>query len=295
MKILVTGATGFIGKHLLRRLLADGHTVHAVIRSTSSQGMLDELHIAPFVFENNVDALTAFLTKEKFDGIIHLASLYLKQHKPEDTFKLVESNVAFGTALLEAAAQSATPWLLNTGTFWQHYQDAPYAPVNLYAATKQAFQDIAQYYIQTSPVNVVTLQLSDTFGPDDTRPKIFNLWAKIAKTQETLEMSGGEQLIDISYIDNVIDGYVQLAQLLSADGQRTLQGKVFALTSGNPIPLKQLASVFERVTKVSLSIKWGAKPYLPREVMQPWSKGEKIPGWEPKISTEEGIRQTFLR
>jgi nucleoside-diphosphate-sugar epimerase len=263
------------------------------VRPTSSQSELKTLKVRSYVFNDDVEALTAYMSQEKFDGIIHLASLYLKQHQSTEVLNLVDSNVAFGSALLEAAAQSATPWFMNTGTFWQHYRDATYSPVNLYAATKQAFQDITQYYVETSSVNIVTLQLSDTFGPDDTRPKIFNLWAKIAKTQETLKMSGGEQLIDISYIDNVIDGYLQLATLLTADTQHALQGKVFALTSGNPVPLKVLANVFEKVTNVTLPIVWGKKPYMPREVMQPWSKGEKIPGWEPKVPLEEGIKRTF--
>ena len=293
MKLLLSGATGFIGKHLLRRLLSEDHSVHAVIRPNSDQDALEAQKVQTFVFDGSVEALTMFLTSKKFDGVIHLASLYLKQHKPIDVLTLVDSNVAFGAALLEAAAQSGTPWFLNTGTFWQHYQDAPYAPVNLYAATKQAFQDIAQYYAETSSVNIVTLQLSDTFGPNDTRPKIFNLWAKAAKTREALEMSGGEQLIDISYIDNVIDGYLQLAKLLAADTHRAQQGRVFALTSGNPISLRELARVFEKVTKLTLPIVWGKRPYMHREVMRPWSKGEKIPGWKPNVSLEEGIKRTF--
>ena len=166
--------------------------------------------------------LIFFMQHEKFDGIIHLASLFLAGHKPEDIKGLVESNVLFGTQLLEASVKSEVPWFINTGTFWQHYKNKKYSPVNLYAATKQAFEDIAEYYIETSPINFVTIKLSDTFGPDDTRSKVFNLWSKISRTNETLDMSPGGQIIEINYVENIVDGYMKMTELLSSKDKNSL-------------------------------------------------------------------------
>jgi len=288
MKLLVTGATGFIGSHLTQRLEKDGHDLCVIIRPSSTS-----TPAKTFTFDGNIPALITFMQEEKFDGVIHLASLFLAQHTSEDIPGLINSNILFSTALLEATAKSETPWFINTGTFWQHFENADYAPVNLYAATKQAFQDIAQYYLETTPLNFVTLQLSDTFGPGDLRPKVFNLWMKIAKSGETLEMSPGEQLLDISFIENVIDGYVQLIKLLSEKQAAALRGKSFALSSGKPLSLKKLAEIFATVTGATLHIAWGKKPYRPREVMIPWNLGEKIPGLTPRYSLEEGIKLTF--
>lgn len=99
--------------------------------------------------------------------------------------------------------------------------------------------------------------------------------------------------MDISFIDNVIDGYAQLTKLLAEPGAEQLRGRVFAVSSGEAKTLKELVSVFEKATKTRLSINWGKKPYRPREVMLPWNRGEPIPGWQPKISVEEGIKKTF--
>ncbi len=291
MTLLITGATGFIGKHLIHRLTTAGHEVYVIVRPSSQAKLPAE--VSSYVFDGKIDELVEFLKGKQFDGIIHLASLFLAQHKPEDIPALVQSNVLFSAQLLDAAVQANIPWFINTGTFWQHYQNAAYSPVNLYAATKQAFMDIAQYYIATSPINFVTLKLSDTFGPGDTRPKIFNLWLKISQTQETLDMSPGEQLIDISYVDNVIDGYEQLIKLLSEDAGKKLKGQSFALKSNERMSLKELSKVFEEVTQTKLSINWGKKSYRPREVMLPWEHGETIPGWQPNISLREGIKRTF--
>ncbi len=277
MKLLLTGATGFIGTHLLLRLKEDGHEVMTLGRS----------------FNNDAFQMAEFMKKEKFDGIIHLASLFLAQHKPEDIKNLIESNVFFSTAVLEAAVATEIPWFINTGTFWQHYRDKKYSPVNLYAATKQAFEDIAQYYYETFPINFVTIKLFNVFGPKDPRPKIFNLWLKISRSKETLEMSPGGQVIDITYIDNVIEGYIRMIGLLSKDAKRKFCGWSFVIPSKERMPLKRLSQLFEKITGAKLSIKWGAKDYRPREVMMPWKKGKKIPGWKPTVGLIEGIKRTF--
>lgn len=290
MKILISGATGFIGKHLTEKLLENNNDVCAIVRPSTTGGALNK-KIKLFIFDNNMSDLISFMEKEKFNGVIHLASLFLAQHKPEDIQGLVQSNVLFSAILLEASVKSNVSWFINTGTFWQHYENKRYSPVNLYAATKQAFESIAQYYVETSAINFVTIKLCDTFGPGDTRPKILNLFSKISKTGEKLDMSPGEQLIDLSYIDNVVDGYLRMISLLSNDEKRKLGGKSFVVSAGKRVTLKKLAAIFEKVTKRKLNINWGGKEYRPREVMTPWEKGDKIPGWKPKVSIEEGIRR----
>lgn len=293
MKILVSGATGFIGKHLIKELTVKKYSVSVVARPSSNTETFKKKGLNIYVFQNDVNNLISFMGREKFDGVVHLASLFLAQHKPEDVKELVNSNILFSTTLLEACTKSNVSWFINTGTFSQHYNNKIYSPANLYAATKQSFEDIAKYYFETSPINFVTLKLYDTFGVDDTRPKIFNLWSKIAKDGKTLDMSPGEQIIDISYIDNVVDGYLKLIKLLTNDKKKKLRGKSFALKSGERMSLKHLAKTFEQVTKTKLNINWGGREYRSREVMIPWKKDKNVPGWKPKVSLREGIGRIF--
>lgn len=293
MKILISGSTGFIGKHLIKRLKKNNDNIHAIVRESTDTKLLKDEGIKYYVFKNDINNLVSFLELEKFDGIIHLASIFLPQHNPEGIKRLVDSNIYFATTLLESAVKTNVSWFINTGTFWQHYHDADYSPVNLYAATKQAFEDIAKYYIETTNIDFVTVKLNDTFGPNDTRPKIFNLWEKIRKSGERLDMSPGQQIIDISYIDNIVDGYLRLVDLLSKDTERKLSGKSFAIGSDQRMSLRKLAATYESVTKSKLNINWGGREYRPREVMIPWTKGKKIPGWKPNISISEGIRLMY--
>ena len=205
MNILITGATGFVGKHLTASL-KNKHKLFILARPGSNCSSIDAEGF--FIFDDNIPMLVEYLGQKKIDGVIHLASLYIAEHKSEQIKDLVLSNIYLGTALLEACKEAGVRWFLNTGTIWQNYNvldgSDEYNPVNLYAASKQAFMTMARYYMETSGIRFCTLKLCDTYGPDDTRRKIFALFEQIAKTGETLDMSPGEQLLDIIHIDDVV-------------------------------------------------------------------------------------------
>ena len=63
----------------------------------------------------------------------------------------------------------------------------------------------------------------------------------------------------------------------------------YAVSSGDPMPLREVVELFEKVKGRPLPVQWGKRPYRKREVMVPWNRGEKLPGWEPKISLSEGM------
>lgn len=290
MKIVVTGSTGFVAKPLIDNLISEGNEVYAIIRERSNTtGIAKGTHF--FTDTGDSQALVDFFNEIKPDGVIHLASLFLAQHDVKDLEALITSNVLFGTRLLEASVHSGVKWFINTGTFWQHYDNDDYNPVNLYAATKQAFLDIAKYYYETKQINFVTIKLNDTFGPGDTRKKIFNLWKNLSETHETLGMSPGDQIIDISYIDDIVGAYKLMIEHLEKDKHCSYAGNFYAVSSQERMSLKDLAKLYEKATDQTLSIVWGERPYRDREVMLPWDKGEAVPGWSQKTSLEKAIQK----
>lgn len=292
MKIIVTGVTGFIANAIAIKLLATGHTVYAIIRPQTDSNKIDT-NIKTFTDTGDIDALNNFFKKVQPDGVLHLASLVLVNHTSNDIMPLIHSNILFSTRLLEASVHSHTKWFINTGTFWQNYNDETYNPVNLYAATKQAFEDIAKYYYETHKIDFVTIRLNDTFGSNDTRSKIFNLWGSAVKNAENLNMSPGEQIIDISYIENIVDAYLQMLTLLQKDDNYTYVGEVFAIHANERMSLKALSQLYEAVTGTTVDITWGGRPYRDREVMIPWTKGKAIPGWKQHISLRDAIAKVM--
>jgi nucleoside-diphosphate-sugar epimerase len=290
---LVTGATGFIGSHLTRRLIMDGWAVHIIVRFDSSLELLQDMRDKIFIHyhDGSTINLMGIVNKSRPDTVFHLASLFLAQHDSGDVEKLIRSNILFGTQLLEAMAVHGVTKLINTGTSWQHYQNCDYNPVCLYAATKQAFEMIIDYYVGVFSFKAISLKLFDTYGPDDPRPKIFNLLKKVEADNVTLEMSPGEQLIDLVYIDDVINAFLLANEQLGKSSLSMHQR--YMVSSNNPITLKDLVKKYEDIIGKKLPINWGGRSYRPREVMIPWNNGELLPCWSPVVSLEEGIKMTY--
>jgi len=277
MNILVTGSTGFVGRHLCFYLSAK-HCLHLLVRPYSDYKSVSVNHV--FTFTDNIDELAGYLRKEKIDGIIHLASLYAVEHKSDQIKEMVLSNIYLGIAILEACKIAEIKWFLNVGTIWQNYnvpdKSDEYNPVNLYAASKQAFMTMAKYYVETSSIRFCTLKLCDTYGPNDTRKKIFALFEHISFSGEVLNMSPGEQKMDLLHIDDVVKGFELLANMLNNRNISLLSE--YVLSSTNQICLKELADIYEKTHNVKLNINWGGRTYRNREVMTPY-KGNILPGW----------------
>lgn len=289
MNILVTGATGFIGRNLVEKLLTSGYNVFCTLL---------ENEINPFkgvgsvvVDLKNLKNFVSFLRLNKIEGVVHLASFVQSgEHVVDDVEKLIHANILFSTVVLDASVCSEVKWFINTGTYWQNYGGADYSPVNLYAATKQAFQSIAQYYIDTKKIQFYTIKLYDTYGPADTRVKIFNLWDKISRTGQVLDMSPGEQFIDISHVDDVVSAYLTLILVLEKNSSELGNGAVFAVSAVMRYTLKELAEEYQRITNKKIKVNWGGRAYKDREVMDPW-RGKMVPGWRPTKSLSEGLNE----
>jgi nucleoside-diphosphate-sugar epimerase len=285
-RALVTGGTGFIGSHLIPRLLKDGWEVHIITRPDSNTTVLSRslAQVQCHVVDGSIDTMIQAVGASRPDIVFHLASLFLVQHKADDIGALVNSNILFGTQLLEAMHHHGIKRMINTSTSWQHYLNEDYNPVNLYAATKQAFESILEYYVEAHGFAVTTLALFDTYGPQDPRAKLIALLWKTAIEQQTLHMSPGEQLFDLVHVDDVIDAYVLAAKQLAEPVH-----KRYGISSGKPIALRELVSRFQAATGAHVPITWGGRPYRPREVMEPWSSYTPLPDWSPKIAFEDGI------
>ncbi len=287
-RALVTGATGFIGGHLERRLVADGWKVGALVRPASKPL---ELPIAEsLVYDGATEGLIALLKSFRPDVVFHLASLFVGEHAPRQVRPLVDSNVLFGAQLAEAMTQAGCLRLVNTGTAWQHMNDRVYDPVNLYAATKQAFAALLAYY-RALGLRAVTLELFDTYGPGDERAKLVP--ALLAAGGARMAFSEGRQKLDFVHVDDVVAAY-----LLAAERTRSAKPgacETYAVRSGRSKSLRQIVAAFEDASGRKLAVDWGARPYRRREMMRPWSKGKLLPGWKAKISLEEGLRALCRR
>ena len=88
------------------------------------------------------------------------------------------------------------------------------AASTIYAATKQAFETFIDYYCDVARMQAITLKIFDSYGPEDPRRKLVKVLAEAALNGQTLEMSGGDQRIDLVHIDDIVDAFLKAAALV---------------------------------------------------------------------------------
>ena len=291
MKIIVTGASGFIGRVLVEKLLNEGNTVFPIIRANTNKRLLNPKISDYFEDNGDDDKLLKFIQKSHCKGVIHLASYFTGTHNTSDITPLINSNVHFPTRVIEASCKANIEWFLNIGTFWEHMNNHAYLPVNLYASTKKAFEAISKFYVEHNNLKFITVKLNDTYGSNDSRNKFINLWLDIAKHGTVLKMSPGKQMIDIVHVDDVANALVlSLKRFYSKDFNRD-RIEVYSILSKRKYSLRELADIFEISIGTKLNIKWSALPYRNNEIMNPYCPFDLVPEWEQKISIENGFNQ----
>ncbi|MFG6284368.1 NAD-dependent epimerase/dehydratase family protein [Sphingomonas sp. S6] len=281
-RALVTGATGFIGGHLVDVLARAGWEVHALARTTPPP------HPAQIHWlDGSQQRLQAILSDVQPDVTFHLASLFLATHTPEQAEDLATANIVFPLQLVEAMVRTGCRRLVNTGTAWQFAETGAPLPVNLYAATKQAFDAILTYYQDAEALSVVSLRLFDTYGPGDPRRKLIRILLDAARSGEVLDMSPGEQIVDLTHVDDVVAAFMTAGQRLITTPDPLAEDW---FVSGERQTLRGLVTKVEQALALSLNVNFGGRPYRDREVMVPTDPSKKIlPDWRPQRSLAEAL------
>jgi CDP-3, 6-dideoxy-D-glycero-L-glycero-4-hexulose-4-reductase len=195
----------------------------------------------------------------------------------------------FSTELINSLSLSSCRKFINTGTSWQHYESDAYDPVNLYASTKQAFQDILVYYAKAFDFRIITLKLFDTYGPNDHRKKIINLLLNQIKSEQPLKLTPGNQLINLVHVDDIVEAYMIAVDLIVKDSVEKITE--YGVSAENNISIESLAKLIEKLSGTDLKIIFGGLNYRYREVFTPWSNFNLLPGWKPKVELSAGIKE----
>lgn len=315
--VWVTGATGFVGQCVVPHWLNLGWHVVCVVRDVSaSQAQALQTQGATLVslpVDNAMwfESLLENLNQYRPEGFLHLATCFLGEHQPHQLATLIESNILFGTVCLEAwgryvhqqrthqQAHTTTDrfgWVLNMGTVWQHFEDAPYAPVNLYAATKQAFEALLQYYTEVYTLPTLTLKLYDTYGVSDTRRKVLPILRQAALTPVTerqpIQLTDGiRQSFHFLYETDLCDALTH-AVTKTLPNMTTLSAQ-YALPSPNTVTLQEVVACFNAhlPAEMALQPQWGAYPYRTREMFTPPQHAvTPLPDWQARYTLTMGVK-----
>ncbi len=286
-RVVISGGNGYIGSSLVRRLLAQGVDVHALANENHQR--LDGL-LPP----GNIHVLTAgagdaveVVTRVQPDTIFHLAAVYSEPVSMECILNMIQGNLTLGACLLYGGSHcQELPVFVNTGTYWQFSTDGTYHPNTLYAATKQAFLDILQFYRDRSRIRSTTLVLYDSFGPGDDRGK---LWSRLlhAAPGTRIPLTEGHQQIQPVHIDDTVAAFVRAAELLHTSESL---GAMYSVHSGATHTLRSVVESLNERAHLQLDLGWGESEYWPGQVYTPWL-GETLPGWRAQHDVLESLVQ----
>ena len=303
MNILLTGGTGFIGSHLIKRLLTEKHNISLIVRQSTDCWRIKEVteKVHYIYSDQSSTRITELFSRNSFDGIIHLATVYKKSHEtPSDIQSMNDSNISLPSLLLSQAVTHNVKFFINTGSLFEYARSnnpvtehSPISPYNYYAATKLAFENILSYYCVNYPLKALTLRLFYPYGEMDNE-KIIPLVIKSIINDNPLDITKGEQQLNFTYISDIVEAYVYSIRALTSWPEHTYE--IINIGQTNTTTLKDIVSILTRCNHKPSRINVGHKPYTPNEIMYfntSIQKAQKLLGWTPKINIEEGLQMMY--
>lgn len=280
--VILTGASGFLGGHLLEALLDAGYNVIAISRATQKIAVQNTTFPnVSFVELKNIENILDMLDGN-IVGIIHTATCYGRNG--EKSSEVLAANVSYPLRLMEMCVNMGVELFINTDTILAKY-------LNTYSITKNHFLEWCKFYSENSNLKIMNLKLQHIYGPRDDATKFTGMIFENLRNEATeIALTPGEQKRDFIYVSDVVDAYLLL--LKNRDGLKKFQS--WELGSGEPVSIRHFVETAHSLYESPTLLKFGSLPYRAAEVMLSSSKSTELRsfGWVPKISLIEGIKLT---
>jgi len=310
MKILVTGAAGFIGFHSATRLLANDHQVVGIdnLNNYYDVGLkiarLDQLKPFPkfsFIKLDLADqpAMAALFKNEAFDAVLHLGAQAGVRYSLENPFAYVDSNVTGTLTVLEGCRHTEVKHLVyaSSSSVYGANKKQPFSiedrvdsPVSLYAATKKADELMCETYAHLYRIPITGLRFFTVYGPWGRPDMAYFKFANAIYEGRSIDIYNyGDMRRDFTYIDDIVDGIEKLLLNgpIESEGSRH---RVYNLGNNNPEQLLHMINVLE--TKLGKEARKNLLPMQPGDVHSTYadiSKSKADFGFSPRIGLEQGI------
>ena len=302
---LVTGGAGFIGSHLVHRLLADGFRVRVVDNlATGSRANLAEVaDRVEFVEGDLQDPAVAERAVDGADVAYHLAALGSVPRSVKDAWGSHDANVNATVRLLEACRAAGVRRVVYSSSS-SVYGDTPTLPKtedveplprSPYAASKLSGEQYVLAYARGGLVEGVALRYFNVFGPRQSPngpyAAIIPLVMQAARDGTPITLFGdGEQTRDFTYVDNVVD-----ANRLAADGPRErVNGQPCNVGAGGRTSLRALVRMAGEVASADIPVQLGPpRPGDVRDSLAGLERAERVLGYRPRVQLAEGLARTW--
>lgn len=293
---LITGASGFIGSVLLRRLIEQNQKVHLILRKNSRTWRIDDLLNKVTIHNSdlsNLEELTEIIQKIKPDIIYHLATNGAYSYQ-KDADQIIQTNILGTWNLLQACNSVDYELFVNTGSS-SEYGFKKFAmretdivePTSYYAVTKCAQTLLCSHIAKQEQRPIVTIRPFSVYGPYE-EPKRFvpTLMNALMFNQE-MNLVAPETARDQIYIDDMVDAYLKIDEL------KNNPGEYFNIGTGIQSTIKEVVETAIKITKKNAQFKWGTmegRSWDTNNWVADISKARQLLKWTPKINLEQGLK-----
>jgi NAD dependent epimerase/dehydratase len=306
MKVLITGADGFIGSHLTEALVRKGYDVIAFVlyNSFNSWGWLDKVGSDVKGCFNVIsgDIRDSYGVKNAMNGcdaVLHLASLIAIPYSYQSPATYVDTNIKGSLNVLQAAREHGVKRLIHTSTS-EVYGTACFVPIteshplqgqSPYSATKIAADQLAYSFYRSFQLPVVIARPFNTYGPrQSARAVIPTVISQIANGKKIIKLGSIEPTRDFNYIKDTVSGFIKI--LDSEDGK----GEVVNIGSNYEISIGDTVKIIAEIMGVEIEIVTDRQRLRPKksEVQRLWAdntKAYKLFGWFPQYAGIEGLKK----
>ncbi|MER6176017.1 NAD-dependent epimerase/dehydratase family protein [Streptosporangium sp. NPDC001681] len=286
-RVLVTGAGGFIGAHLVRRLGALGARVHAVGRRVRESTDGETWHVADVA---DVDAVNGLLDSVQPTVVFHLASEVAGARDPRLVLPMLHSNLTGVVNLLTAVAGAPGTRVVLAGSLEEpRPEEGDRAPSSPYAVSKWAADGYARMFHHLWGVQVSNLRIGMVYGPghQDTRKLVPYVTLSLLRGQEP-ELGSGTRELDWVYVDDVVDAFLAAGETPDA------AGRAFDIGTGTGTSIRDTVDLLSRIIGGRIGPRYGAltdRPLDSARIADPAPAAETL-DWRPTVGLEEGLRRT---
>lgn len=306
-QVLVTGAGGFIGSHLVETLAREGAQVRALVRY-NSRGDWGLLKLLPPELLAQVEVAAGDLRElstikaamEGVSHVFHLGALIAIPYSYVHPAEVVETNVIGTLNVLLAGRELGTKRIVHTSTS-EVYGTARQVPINEshplqgqspYSASKIGADKIAESFFLSYNLPVVTLRPFNTYGPRQSTRAVIPTIITQALTQEVVRLGNLEARRDLTYVSDTVAGF------LKAAATPGIEGETVNLGVGAEITIGELAEKIIRLVGRPVQIEIDAARLRPEKsevqrLLSDNARAKEIMGWEPQVSFEEGLGRTI--
>jgi nucleoside-diphosphate-sugar epimerase len=291
--ILLTGVTGFLGSHLLKKLLKNGYNVGVIVRKNSNFSRIDKFKnnakLKLFYYDENIVSKQIFL-KNNIEIIIHIATEYGKKNKKSQTKNIKEilnANLILPIQLIELGIEYGTTCFINTDSYFNKKKKS-YSVLLNYALSKKSLLLWLKKF--SKKISVVNIYLEHMYGPNDSDHKfVQNIIKKIAiEATPRVSFSNGDQKRDFIYIEDVCEAYLTLIRF-SLKNKFNFEN--FEVGMGKSVSIKYFVRLIKSLSNSQSILGFGDIPPRKDEIMDSKADISKLKklGWKPKIDLKDGI------